>query len=335
MSDGATQRSERQFATIEYLSSIWGILSFVLILGPLVLLFPPVDARLKTISATWVSVPIALVCGFVIAFYIMTLRDELFKFTRTRSFSEKPKPHLAALALTTFVIFILLSFFLAFGAASADQMIAKPGAAAVSGKMVYGGTAHMLLKLLMTGFQVFMFVFLSLSAGLMAAYKYGKSIDVSGPNAPIYTDENRLREKALSQACKELGIGLDELTVSDMKRLPGGGIKLTLHHKGELIEENDQQFREDKIWIVEADHRGQLLKVEEQTVRQGKVEAFRINPVLDAVQEILNSDVHPTIAGMKRGRGGDVTLTLKHQGKTWEAKADRWSRLIGLEEKAS
>jgi hypothetical protein len=335
MTDSVTRNKGQQANTArDYVFSVWGGLSFVLILGPLVLLFPPVDARLKTISATWVSVPIALVCGFVIAFYMMTLRDDLYRYTRTRAFSEKPKPHLPVLALTFFIIAILLSFFLTFGAASADQMIAQPGAATV-GKMAYGGPAHMLLKLFMTGFQVFMFVFLSLSAGVMAVYKYGKTIDVDGPDAPIFTDENRLKDKVLSQACKELGLRESEQTVSDMKRLEGGGIELTLHHKGELIEENDQQFREDKTWIVRADHRGQLLKVEEQTVRQSKVEAFQLDPVLLAVQEVLNSDVRPTITSMKRGRGGDVTLILQHNNKTWEAKADRWSRLIGLEEAKS
>ena len=56
--------------------------------------------------------------------------------------------------------------------------------------------------------------------------------------------------------------------------------------------------------------------------------------VTKAVQEILGSGVRPTIASMKRGRGGDVSLTLQHQGKTWAAKADRWSRPIGLEEQS-
>jgi hypothetical protein len=330
MTDSGTEQKGQQGNTaLDYLQSVWGILSFVLILGPLVLLFPPVDDRLKDISATWVSVPIALVCGFVIAFYMMTLRNELFAYTHTRSFSEKPQRSLPIVALICFVISIFLSFFLAFGAASSKHMLATVPTA---GKLTMGSPGHMLLKLFMTGSQVFMFVFLSLSAGVMAAYKYGKTIDLSKPSAPIYTSEDRLKEKVLGQACKELGMRTDEPTISDMKRLPGGGMELTLHKKGELIEENELQFREDKTWLVVADRRGQLIKVEAQAVRQSKVEAFQLNPVLEAVKEILDTDKRPAVTSMKRGRGGDVTLTLEVAGKTWDAKADRWSRLIGLEE---
>jgi hypothetical protein len=332
-----TQGQQRAMA-LEYWLSVWGILSLALIFGPLTMLFPTVNERLETISAVWVSVPISLVCAFVIAFYMFTLRDALFRYTFTLSFSEdekdkkKTKRSLPVWALTCFVISILLSFFLAFGAASSRQFVAQPGQSAV-GKLNYGGFGHMIVKLFMTGSQVFMFVFLCLSAGIMAVYEYGKSIPVSGPNAPIYTDEDRLKDKVLEQASKELGFGHNSPTITDMKRSPSGGISLTLHHKGELIEQNDTQFREDKTWLVQADHRGQLIKVEEKAVRQSKVEAFQIEPVLAAVQEILGSDVRPTIASMRREDNGDVSLALQHEGKAWNAKADRWSRLIGLTER--
>ena len=335
--DSAEQAQEQQSTmALEYWLSVWGILSLVLIFAPLTLLFPTVNARLEPISAVWVSVPIAVVCAFVIAFYMFTLRDALFKYTFTLSFREekdKTRP-LPSWALLFFVVSILLSFFLAFGAASSRQFVAEPGRS-VAGKLAYGSMGHMIVKLFMTGSQVFMFVFLCLSAGIMAAYEYGKSIPVGGSNAPIYTDEDRLKDKVLQQASKKLGFGHGNPTITDMKRLPSGGISLTLHHKGELVEQGDTQFREDKTWDVQADYRGQLVKVEEKAIRQSKVEAFQIEPVLAAVQEILGSSVRPTIASMKREEGGEVSLTLQHQGKTWDAKADRWSRLIGLEEQAS
>ena len=117
-----------------------------------------------------------------------------------------------------------------------------------------------------------------------------------------------------------------------MKRRPDGGISLTLRHKGEVIDQGKVQFREDRTWAVSANWVGELVEVEEQATRQNKVEAFQIKPVLEAVQEILGANTLPRVSSMQRGEGGEVTLNLLHQGRAWRAKADRWSRLVELEE---
>jgi hypothetical protein len=154
-----------------------------------------------------------------------------------------------------------------------------------------------------------------------------------GLGAPLYTDEHRLTEKVLSSVRRELGLKQDPV-VTDVKRLGDGGVSLTLHYIGEEIEQQDIRFREDKTLVAEADHRGQIIKIEETEVRQSKVEVFQVPPVLDAAKEILGIDkTTPLIvSSMKRNEEGEVSLVLVHQGKRWIAKADRWSRLVSIEE---
>jgi len=320
---------------IEYIASVWGIMSFALILVPLLMLvaLEQVDKVLQPVVSAVVGAPIALVCTYVIAFYGLSLRDELYKYTRTLSFRRQTRPPMPIpiWALNAFIAAIVLAFLLAFGVTAKDQLVSPPGRF-VAGTLAYGETAHMVVKFVMTGCLIFVFVFLSLSAALMAAYEYGKSIELTSPELPIYTDEDRLKEQVLKAACEKLGIKVSEVTVSDMKRQPDGGVSLTLRHKGEVIDQGDLQFREDKTWEVCANWVAELVQVEEKAVRQSKVEAFQIKPVLEAVQEILDAKALPRVLSMKRGEEGLVTLNLSHEGRAWRAKADRWSRLVELEE---
>jgi len=328
------QRNEQRLsAVLEYLMSVWGILSFGLILVPLLMLalYGPVNNMLQPIASVKVGGPIALLCTFIIAFYILTLRDELFRYTYTLPFGEKAKRPLPVLALLFFVVAIGLAFALGFGLAAQDSLVSFDGSV---GTLRYGSFEHMFLKLLMTGCLIFILVFLSLSASLMAAYRYGKTIPTGGSNAPLYTDEQALTKKVLAAVRQELGLERDP-GVSDMTRLGDGGIALTLKYRGEEIEQQDIRFREEKTVVARADHRGQLIKIEEKEVRQSKVEVFQVTPVLEAAKEVLGIDRNAPLAvsSMVRDGNGEVSVTLVHQGKTWLAKADRWSRLISIKER--
>ena len=328
------QRNEQRLsAVLEYLMSVWGILSFALMLVPLLMLvlYTPVNNMLQPIASAKVGAPIALLCTFVIAFYVLTLRDALFRYTYTLPFGEKTKRPLPVLALFFFVAAILLAFILGFGLAAKDSLISVDGG---KDTLRFGSFEHMILKLLMTGCLIFILVFLSLCASLMAAYRYGKSIPVDGDDAPLYTDEQALTKKVLAAVRQELGLEQDP-AVSDMTRLGDGGIALTLKYRGEEIEQQDIRFREERTIVARADHRGQLIRIEEKEVRQSKVEAFQVTPVLKAAREVLgiDADAPLTVSSMERDGDGEVSVTLVHQGKTWLARADRWSRLISIKEK--
>jgi hypothetical protein len=327
------RNEKRLFDVLEYLMSVWGILSFGLIFVPALMLalYTPVNNILQPIASVKVGGPIALLCTFVIAFYVLTLRDVLFRYTYTLPFGEKPKRPIPVLVLLLFVIVILLAFVLGFGLAVKDSLVTVDGGA---GTLRFDSFEHMILKLFMTGCLIFILVLLSLSASLMAAYRYGKTIPTDGDDAPLYTREQALTEKVLAAVCQELGLEQDP-AVSDMTRSSDGGIALTLKYRGEEIEQQNIRFREEKTIVARADHRGQLIKIEEKEVRQSKVEAFQVGPVLEAAREVLGIAANAPLAvsSMKRDRDGEVSVTLAHQGKTWLAKADRWSRLISIKEK--
>jgi hypothetical protein len=314
---------------IRYGLNAWALFSFALPLLPLFMLFSyeAVDRFLQPIASLRVGGPISLVATSLIAFLSYTLRDELHRYTHTRSFSERPRRSLTDWALRFFVAAIILSFVLGFGIATEDLLVARgpfePGVA------VYGGLAHLLLKLLMTGTLIVMFVCFALLAGLMAAYAYGEAVDRSAGEKPLYTDEARLQRKVLQAARTQLDLG--PVTVAEMSRRPDGGISLVLQRRGELIEQGDEMYREDRTWRVEANHEGEVIRAEEQDVRHTKAEGFEIGLVLSDVREVLDTSAPLTVAGMRRMEDGEVQLTVVHRGTRWVARADRWNRLIEIE----
>ena len=88
-----SEKRQPNASPIEYLTSVWGIMSFGLIGVPLVMLvaLDVVDQVLEPVVSAMVAAPIALVCTVVIAFYGISLRDELYRYTRTLSFRGSAK----------------------------------------------------------------------------------------------------------------------------------------------------------------------------------------------------------------------------------------------------
>jgi hypothetical protein len=314
---------------IRYGLDAWALLSFGLPLLPLLMLlsYDAVDRFLRPIASLRVGGPVALVATSLIAFFSYTLRHDLHRYTHTRSFSERPHRALSEWALRFFVAAIALSFFLGFGIATEDLLVAlnplEPGI------IVYGSLAHLLLKLLMTGSLILMFICFALLAGLMAAYAYGEAVDRSGQDRPLYTDEARLQRKVLQAARTQLDLGA--VTVAEMSRRPDGGLTLVLQRKGELVAHDEDMYREDRTWRVDANYEGELIRGEEQQVRQTKAEGFEIDLVLSEVREVLDTSGPLTVAGMRRRENGEVQLTIVHRGTRWVARADRWNRLIEIE----
>lgn len=314
---------------IRYGLDAWALFSFGLPLLPLLMLlsYDLVDRFLQPIASFRVGGPISLIATAIIALLSYTLRDELHRYTHTRSFSDRPRRSLTDWALRFFVAAIALAFVLGFGIATEDLLVAtgpfEPGI------VVYGGLGHLLLKLLMTGTLVMMFVCFSVLAGLMAAHAYGESVDRSGQDKPLYTDEARLQRKVLQAARGQLDLGA--VTVAEMSRRPDGGLSLVLQRKGELIEHEDEMYREDRTWRVDANHDGELIRVEEHEVRHTKAEGFETDLVLSEVREVLDTTGPLTVAGMRRMENGEVLLTIVHHRTRWIARADRWNRLIEIE----
>ena len=241
---------------------IWKVLSFGLVLCPLIMLlfYSTTDGILQPIASIRVGGPIALLCTFVIAFFLSSLRDDLHAREQMRQFKETPGRPLPVWVLLFFVVAILLAFWLAFGLAAKDALAGRRGL------LEPGSMAHLLFKLVMTGCLIFVFVFLSLSAGLMDVYMYSKHAKTK-----VYLEMDELRTKALESVRTELDLGQDPLTIADMKRLENGGISLTLRRTGKLVQQGDVRFIEDKTWTVEADRKGHLVKIKEERAQMSQV----------------------------------------------------------------
>ncbi|MBN1641546.1 MAG: hypothetical protein JXA09_09945 [Anaerolineae bacterium] len=328
----AKARADRLWDLADYALNPWGVFTafLILVIGAMLLFSDVVGPALQPLISLRVGGWMSLVCTIVIAFYIYALRDEAYRYTHTLSFSARRRRPLPVLALQAFAAALAIAFIIAFGLTAKEQLIAPPGIER-PGTFAYGAFPHMVLKLVMTGLMVLGFVFLTVSAGLMAAYEYGSTIDDDSPTAPLYTDEARLKTRVLGTACAQLGFQESEVTISDMRRRGDGGMSLVLHHTGELVEQGETQFREDKTWEIEANYTGELIRVEQKETRQSKVEAFRVQAVLAAVRDALRTDVPLEITGMQRQSDGEVVLQIAEGRKKWLATADRWSRLIALE----
>jgi hypothetical protein len=333
MSDGTAVTGPKQrddaLDLLRYSLNAWGLFSLGLPLVPLLMLltYGAVDAVLWPIASLRVGGPIALIATLVIAFFAYTLRDDLHRYTHTCSFREHPRRSLPEWALRAFVSALVLSFLLGFGVAAEDMLVAR--GPFEPGLVVYGSGAHLLLRLSMTAALILIFVCYALLAGLMAAYAYGKVVDRSDRDRPLYADEARLQRKVLQAARSQLDLGA--VTIAEMSRRPDGGVSLVLQRKGELIEQDDEFYREDRTWQVDANYEGELIRVDEQEVRHSKAEGLEVDLVLSEVRDVLDVAGPLTVAGMHRRDDGGAQLVLVHRGTRWVAEVDRWSRLIEIQ----
>jgi len=254
---------EKVNGTLGYFGNIWGILSFLLILPPLLLFL--LDNWFQPIASVRVAAPISFLITFIVAFYMYSLKDALHHYSLTRRFRNPQGRSIAIYALIFFVAAILLFFFLSFALASKESLVGLPGvpAAELQGMLTYGSTAHMLFKLAMTGCLIFTFVFMSLSASMMAAYLYGHYAEERRP-APIFLDEVRLI-KVVENTVRDQINGNITLNKNGMKRLEDGGISLNFTHEQELKMQGKDIIQKTQIWLVEADCWGRVLKIEEKS----------------------------------------------------------------------
>lgn len=258
-----------------YFKTVWGLLSILIVLATLALTMLSFVSNelLQPVASLRVASPIAFLCTFVIAFYLFSVRDDLFRLDATRQFREKPGRPIAIWALVAFVIAVLLAFLLIFALTTHAAFIGPQGVnqADLSGKVAWGGLWHMLIKLTFTSFLALILILLSLSAGLMGIYDYGKSLRHSD-QMPQFMDTGTLKQTVLGIAREELDIGA-RATVTDMKRTPSGGIRLTLHDRGGIStdKESNVKYREDTTWSIVADYEGKLVEVSKDPPRMIKI----------------------------------------------------------------
>ena len=262
---------------IGYWGNVWGIMSFLLIFPPMFMLLPGVfgwvDKVLQPIASIRVGGPIALLNAVIIAFFMFGMRDELHLYTQLQRFKERRGRPLPVWGVTCFVIAVLLIFFLSYALAIKDLLIGPKGYSQqeLEGMLAYGSTGHILLKLIMTGCLIFIFVFLSLAAGFLAAFDYGQYVEARMP-APIYLNERRLLKVVLDVVRERLASGSD-LRVSEMHRKEDGGISLNVQGSGQLKTQGGQELFEEKSLQIEADRWGRVLKISELGRRLVKVES--------------------------------------------------------------
>lgn len=342
--------------TVGYFTNGWGVLSFLVILPPLLMLLPGISKwsanLLQPIVSTLLGPLFALVVTSIISSYVFSLRDALYYHSLKRGFRAKPGRSLAFWALAFFVASILLAFALGFALTAKDSIIGPPGYPQVllQGMVAYGGVWHQLIKLAMTGVFIFVFVFLALSASLMAAYKYAGYVDRAHP-APIFMNEQLLvwvvldavekhleaagpiargMERARGQEPADLEGGL---SISGMSRLDSGGIALTVHNVGLILPRENVSVREDRTWYVEADEWGRLSKVEEKSLRVTKVAEEVLAPldaVLAQVRKLLGASAELQVRGLEQSADGSKVLTVtqtvreKLPNNAWIDKATTW-----------
>jgi len=226
---------------------------------------------LQPIASLRVAGPISLLLCLVIFFYLFSMRDDMHTYTRTLRFKEKSGRPLTFWALAFFMIAVILVFFLGFTITSKDLIVGPEGygPTQVEGLLVYGSTAHITFKLLMTGCLILVFACFALASGLMAAFEYGVYVDERYPD-PIYLNEKLLFDVVLVAVYEHLGPDV-RIRVTNMKRLPDAGLSLTLHHEGELTMRDEVRLLEQKGWLVEAGPWGRLTKMAEQSPRSIQV----------------------------------------------------------------
>jgi hypothetical protein len=162
MSNGTVTNSPHEqdqgMDLLRYSLNAWGLFSLGLALVPLLMLmaYSVVDDILWPVVSLRVGGPISLIATLVIAFFAYTLRDDLHRYTHTRSFSEGPRRSLPDWALRAFVSALALSFVLAFAVAAENMLVAR--GPFEPGLVVYGSAALLLLRLSMTGVMVLAFV---------------------------------------------------------------------------------------------------------------------------------------------------------------------------------
>jgi hypothetical protein len=275
-----SDNSNVQDLTLGYFGSIWAILSFILIFAPLFMLMPGVfswaNEILQPVVSLRVAGPIALLITLIVAFFMFSMREELHEGALTSPFKEKPGRSLPIWALTFFLLAVAIAFLLGFAITTKHLLIGAPGDwnARLQGKLVFGGTMHLLLQLVMTGCFVLLFAFFSLSAGLMAVYEYGQFVDERLPD-PIYLNEQLLLEVVLKVVREELGPDV-EVQITEMNRLPDAGVTLTLHSEGELRasdpkDKTKTNLLEQKSWKVSANRWGRVNKMVEASPRSIQV----------------------------------------------------------------
>lgn len=260
---------------IAYFVNVWGVLSLFLILPPLFMMmpivYPVVNEVLQPVVSARVGAPIAFLVTAIVAFYMYSLRDAIHHYSLTRHFKENPGRSVSLWALIFFVSAVLLIFFLAFAVTSKDSIVAPQGYYPMEGDGLLrnGSFGHLLLKLAMTGFLIFIFVFLSLSAGMMAAYLYGHYMEERQPN-PIFLNEALLIKVVLDTVREQLGPDA-KVTTSGLKRLEDAGIAMTLACEESLAAQGNDTIQKAKTWLVEADCWGRVKKIEEKGQRLLKV----------------------------------------------------------------
>jgi hypothetical protein len=267
------QIKEINSLVVYFLGSVWGFLSLGLILLPFfaLLAFNWVDSILQPIASIMVSGPISLLVTAIIAFYMYSLRNPIHHYSLTRGFKKTPGRSVALWGLIFFVIAILLVFFLAFALVDKGSLIGPQGygETQLEGLLVYGSTWHMLLKLAMTGVVLFTFVFLALSAGMMAAYVYGHYLESHLPN-PLYMNEALLIKVVLDTVKQQMSGGAP-VSMTGMDRLEDAGISLELVRDEELTTQGGDIVQKGKTWAVKADCWGRVSSIEEKGLRLIKV----------------------------------------------------------------
>ncbi len=261
-------RSNSFFA---YFASFWGALSLLLILPPLFMMmpivYPIVNDMLQPVASVRVGAPISFLVAVIVAFYMYSLRIPIHHYSLTRRFKVNPGRSVSLWALIFFVTAVLLIFFLAFAVTSKDSIVAPQGYYPMEGDglLRYGSFGHLVLKLAMTGFLIFIFVFLALSAAMMAVYLFGHRMEEEQPN-PIFLNEALLIKIVLDTVRDQLGANA-KVTTSGLKRLEDAGISMTLACDEALSTQGSDIIQKSRTWVVEADCWGRVNKIEEKGQR--------------------------------------------------------------------
>jgi len=277
--------------TFGYFTSIWAILSFLLILGPLFMLLPMVlswvDGIFQPIASIRVAAPIALLLTLVIAFFLFSMRDDLHEQSESRTFREKKGMSLPIKALVFFGVAVVLTFVLGYVVTSKNLLIGSG-----TGQLAPGSIGYLFLKFVMTGCLILVFAFFSLASGYMAVYEFGIYAEERTPD-PIYLKERLMLRVVLTSVQQQIGSGggipidqIDQpadapgdrpvkLFLREMKRTADAGMTLQLHEKGtlQIVGEGAKQetLLEEKGWWVEADLWARVRKVEERGDRTFKL----------------------------------------------------------------
>ena len=237
-------RSGVSKALLFFLESVWGWLALSSLVLPAVSIV--LYDYIQLVASVRIGVPLAIILCFVIFLFTHALRFSAREYELLRQVRKGRQPSLALMALLAFNMALLMALAVAF--------VLEAHLAEFPLTYTQGFT-----RALMTIFFSLTFVNVTLSAMLMSIRSFARRLNELVPQ-PIFLKDDLFVEVVIKLAQEKLGGGT-RLSLVEMSRTDGGGIKALVKEEVKEKEASAQEEEKEKQWELEADQWGRRLSI--------------------------------------------------------------------------